>query len=153
MDLHPVDPSAHQELLHARSEILALLSEFTFRIDHGISVGDLFDEDAILVTPRGEVRGRQVIAELFASLHAQRAAESHRSRHGNLDVRIGKVSEGRFEVHCLLMAFSLPASSAGSLLIGDQVDVVRRDDDGIYRFMKRALHPTLQYSLVPASPP
>ena len=152
-DLPPVDRTAHQELLHARSEILALVSEFTFRIDHGIPVGDLFEEKAILVTPRGEVRGRPAIAELFASLNAQRAAESHRSRHGNLDVRISKVSEGRFEVHCLLMAFSLPASSTGSLLIGDQVDIVRRDEDGIYRFVKRAMQPALQYALVPASSP
>jgi hypothetical protein len=51
------------------------------------------------------------------------------------------------------MAFSLPASSTGSLLIGDQVDIVRRDEDGIYRFVKRAMQPALQYALVPASSP
>jgi hypothetical protein len=138
-------------LVEARSEILALLAEFTYRIDTGMSVEPLFDESAVFTTPRGVSQGAAAIAKLFAAIHAARTAEGHISRHGNMNVRIVATDENRYEVRHLMLAMALPQPNAslGALLVGDQVDVVVRDGSGTYRFLKRTLSPMLEFSLTP----
>jgi hypothetical protein len=128
-----------------------LLSEFTSRVDCGDAVGELFHEDAILRTPRGEVRGRGAIAGLFSTSFESRRASGHFSRHSSLDVRARALGGGRFEVRSMLVAFAIneAASGAGSLLVGDQIDVVELGADGAYRFALRNLTPVLEFSLLP----
>jgi hypothetical protein len=144
-------PSSSSELRDLRMAMSDLLSEFTSRVDCGESVGELFHEDAILRTPRGEVHGRDAIANLFSTSFESRRTAGHFSRHSSLDVRARALGNGRFEVRSMLVAFAIneAASGAGSLLIGDQIDVVELRADGAYRFAGRQLTPVLEFSLLP----
>ena len=151
LPIRPDEIMTKTQLVEVRSEILALLAEFTYRVDTGISVEELFDESAVFATPRGPTQGPAAIAKLFASIHAARKAEGHISRHGNLNVRIVTIDENRFEVRHLMIAMALPQphASLGALLVGDQTDVVVRNTSGIYRFLKRTLTPMVEFSLTP----
>jgi hypothetical protein len=126
-----------------------LLTEFTSRMESGESIGDLLQENASLHTPRGEVRGRTEIAKLFLTLFESRQRSGQVARHSSLDVRARELSDNRFEVGSLLIAFSLSGveTEGGSLLIGDQIDIVELDFDGVYRFAARKLTPALEFSL------
>jgi hypothetical protein len=149
--MRPDESMTKAQLAEARGEILALLAEFTYRVDAGISVEELFDQSAVFATPRGPTQGPAAIAKLFASIHAARKAEGHISRHGNMNVRIVAIDENHFEVRHLMLAMALPQphASLGALLVGDQTDVVVRDTSAIYRFLKRTLTPMLEFSLTP----
>jgi hypothetical protein len=144
-------PLSSSELRDLRMAMSDLLSEFTSRVDHGEALGELFHEDAILRTPRGEIHGRDAIASLFSTSFESRRASGHFSRHSSLDVRARALGSGRFEVRSMLVAFAIneAASGAGSLLIGDQIDVVELRADGAYRFAVRQLSPALEFSLLP----
>ena len=137
------------ELADARGQIVALLAEFTFRVDRGEPVGHLFQEQAVYRTPRGDTRGRDAIATLFASVGESRKLTGHVTRHSTTDVHVLRVSSSRFESRSLLMAFALetPTSAMGSLLVADHVDIVDCESDGAYRFVQRTLSPALQFSL------
>ena len=126
-----------------------LLTEFTSRMESGEPIGDLLQENASLQTPRGEVRGRTEIAKLFLTLFESRQRSGQVSRHSSLDVRVRDLGDNRFEVRSLLMAFSLSGveAEAGSLLLGDQIDTVELDSDGVYRFAARRLTPALEFAL------
>jgi hypothetical protein len=128
-----------------------LLTEFTSRIDCGQPIGELFQENALLHTPRGETRGRGAIAELFVTVFDSRRRSGHVSRHSALDVRVRAIGSNRFEVRSLLLAFAVNGTQngTGSLLIGDQIDVVELESDGAYRFAERKLSPALEFSLTP----
>ena len=132
-----------------------LLAEFTSRIDCGEPIGELFQENALLHTPRGETRGRGAIAELFAAVFDARRRSGHVSRHSALDVRVRAIDSNRFEVRSLLLAFAVNGThnGTGSLMIGDQLDVVELDADGAYRFAERKLSPALEFSLTPKGKP
>jgi hypothetical protein len=138
-----------------QADLTALLAEFTARVDRGESVADLLQADAVIRTPRGETRGRDTIAALFASVFETRRQSGHAARHTSLNVHVRAVTAGRFEVRSLLLAFSLaaPDKGEGSLLIGDQIDIVALEADGEYRFAARTLTPALEFSLVPKAPP
>jgi hypothetical protein len=129
-----------------------LLVEFTYRIDCGEPIGELFQENALLHTPRGETRGRRAIAELFAAVFDSRRKSGHVSRHSALDVRVRAIGNNRFEVRSLLLAFAVNGAAqnaTGSLMIGDQIDVVELEGDGAHRFAERKLSPALEFSLTP----
>jgi hypothetical protein len=136
-------------------ELTALIAEFTARVDRGESVADLLQADAVIRTPRGETQGRDSIAALFDSVFESRRQSGHVARHTSLNVQVREVATGRFEVHSLLLAFSLaaPNKAEGSLLIGDQIDIVAREADGEYRFAARTLTPALEFTLVPKASP
>jgi hypothetical protein len=129
----------------------SLLVEFTYRIDCGEPIGELFQENALLHTPRGETRGRGAIAELFAGVFESRRRSGHVSRHSALDVHVRAIGSNRFEVRSLLLAFAVSGTQngTGSLMIGDQIDVVELEADGAYRFAERKLAPALEFSLTP----
>ncbi|HEY2402869.1 MAG TPA: hypothetical protein VGI23_21130 [Steroidobacteraceae bacterium] len=144
-------PSLPPESRDLRTALSALLTELTHRIDCGEPVGELFQEGALLRTPRGDTRGRGPIAELFATSFASRRRSGHISRHSSLDMHVRAIANNRFEVRSLLLAFAMnPADPAGgTLLIGDQIDVVELESDGAYRFVERQLVPALEFSLTP----
>ena len=128
-----------------------LLVEFTHRIDCGSPIGELFQENALLHTPRGETRGRGAIAELFAAVFDSRRRSGQVSRHSALDVHVRAIGSNRFEVRSLLLAFAVSGmeNETGSLMIADQVDIVELEADGSYRFAERKLSPALEFSLTP----
>jgi hypothetical protein len=143
------------ESANQQADLTALIAEFTARVDRGESVADLLHPDAVIRTPRGETRGRDTIAALFASVFESRRQSGHVARHTSLNVYVREVTTGRFEVHSLLLAFSIAAANKtdGSLLIGDQIDIVAREANGAYRFVARTLTPALEFSLVPKASP
>jgi hypothetical protein len=133
--------------------VLMLLDEFTSRIAVGGSVADLLVEDATLDTPRGKIVGRDTIANLFQSMYETRRAENRISRHLNSNLTIRKLDSDRIEARSLMTAFAIePASGMkGSLLIGDQLDVIIPSPDGFMQFKSRKMVPQLTFDLAPAA--
>jgi len=132
--------------------VLMLLEEFTSRIAVGGNVADLLVEDATLDTPRGKIAGRDTIANLFQSMFEARRAEKRISRHLNSNLTIRKLDSDRIEARSLMTAFAIePASGMkGSLLIGDQLDIIISSSDGLMQFQSRKMVPQLTFDLAPA---
>jgi hypothetical protein len=132
-----------------RSAMSALLTEFTSRMDCGEAIDDLLHENASLHTPRGEIRGRAEIGKLFTNLFESRRRSGQVSRHSSLDVRARVISPNLIEVRSILIAFSMSGvkGEGGSLLVGDQVDMVELGADGAYRILERKLSPALEFDL------
>jgi hypothetical protein len=133
--------------------VLMLLEEFTSRIAVGGSVAELLVEDATLDTPRGKIVGRDNIGNLFQSMYETRRAENRISRHLNSNLTIRKLDSARIEARSLMTAFAIePASGMkGSLLIGDQLDIIIPSPDGFMQFKSRKMVPQLTFDLAPAA--
>jgi hypothetical protein len=133
--------------------ILMLLEEFTSRVDAGRNVADLLIEDATLDTPRGQIAGRDTIANLFQSMFEARRTEKRISRHFNSNLTIRRLDSERIEARSLMTAFAIePASGMkGSLLIGDQLDIIVSSSDGLMQFKSRKMAPQLTFDLAPAA--
>jgi len=129
-----------------------LLEEFTSRVGSGGSVADLLAEDAALDTPRGQIAGREAIAKLFQSMFETRRTEKRVSRHVNSNLTIRKLESNRIEARSVLTAFAIePASGMkGSLLIGDQLDIIALSSDGHMQFKSRKMVPQLTFDLTPS---
>jgi hypothetical protein len=140
-----------QDLPDVRNAIQALMADFQGRMEHGESVGDLFHEQAVLFTPRGELRGRDTIVGQLTSLAQARRQSGRVARHAVLDLQVTKIAEGRYEARSLLLAFAADTSvvTGGSMMIADQVDVVVSSGDGIFRFSERKVTPALEFLLTP----
>jgi hypothetical protein len=148
----PID-SISSDLRDRYLAVLMLLEEFTSRIAVGGSVADLLVEDATLDTPRGKIVGRDTIANLFQSMYETRRAENRISRHLNSNLTIRKLDFDRIEARSLMTAFAIePASGMkGSLLIGDQLDIIIPSPDGLMQFKSRKMVPQLTFDLAPAA--
>jgi hypothetical protein len=133
--------------------VLMLLEEFTSRIAVGDSVADLLVEDATLDTPRGQIAGRDTIANLFQSMYETRRAEKRISRHLNSNLTVRILDSNRIEARSLMTAFAIePASGTkGSLLNGDQLDIIIPSPDGLMQFKSRKMVPQLTFDLAPAA--
>src|SRR6266481_6874129 len=133
--------------------VLMLLEEFTSRIAVGGDVADLLVADATLDTPRGQIAGRDTIADLFQSMFETRRAERRISRHLNSNLTIRKLDSDRIEARSLMTAFAIePASGMkGSLLVGDQIDIIISSSDGLMQFKSRKMVPQLTFDLAPAA--
>jgi hypothetical protein len=133
--------------------VLMLLEEFTSRIAVGGSVADLLVADSTLDTPRGQIAGRDAIANLFQSMFETRRAEKRISRHLNSNLTIRKLDSDRIEARSLMTAFAIePASGMkGSLLIGDQLDIIICSSDGLMQFESRKMVPQLTFDIAPAA--
>jgi hypothetical protein len=144
--------SISSELRDRYLAVLMLLEDFTSRIAVGGSVADLLVEDATLDTPRGQIAGRDAIANLFLSMFETRRAEKRISRHFNSNLTIRKLDSDRIEARSLMTAFAIePASGMkGSLLVGDQIDIIISSSDGLMQFKSRKMLPQLTFDLAPA---
>lgn len=137
--------------MERRAEATALLELFAARIDVGESVGDLFVSEAVFVTPRGDVCGSHAIDTLFSTL-AQRKRETGRiSRHFISGIRLSPRDDGTLEVQSALLAFSTERdhASAGSMLIGDQLDILAGSPSLGLKFLRRQMTPLMEFSLRP----
>jgi SnoaL-like domain len=132
--------------------VLMLLEEFTSRVDGGRSVADLLVEDATLDTPRGQIAGRDAIAGLFQSTFEARRANERVSRHFNSNLTIRSLDSDWIEARSLLTAFAIDPTlgAKGSLLIGDQLDIIIPSSDGLMQFKSRKLAPQLNFELAPS---
>lgn len=128
-----------------RAELEALLTEFAWRVDHGLAgtVHELFTEDGSIRAPGLALGGRGEIAEQFAA----RAADTHRvSRHLWSNPRFERLDRTAVRVTTAVQTFihrledgeALPAA-AYTLLAGDSIDVMEAGADGRWRFRSREL--------------
>jgi hypothetical protein len=132
--------------------VLHLLATFSARIDRGEGVADLFHEDAVFVTPKGAVRTCGAIATLFETRAAQQAAGGRLDRHIFTNLIVEERSDGSFDVRSILLALAMePGAAQGSMLVGDQSDIVKAGQDGALKFSQRELVPALHFALSPIS--
>ncbi|HEY3654272.1 MAG TPA: nuclear transport factor 2 family protein [Steroidobacteraceae bacterium] len=133
--------------------VLMLLEEFTSRVNGGRSVADLLVEDATLATPRGQIAGRDAIANLFQSTFEARRANERVSRHFNSNLTIRSLDSDWIEARSLLTALAIDPTlgAKGSLLIGDQLDIIIPSSDGLMQFKSRKMVPQLNFELAPSA--
>ena|SRR5882757_10994292 len=132
--------------LQHRLLVTELLDEFTFRSDQGESVADLFHEEAVFETPKGQIKGREAIASHFLSSSQTRAQAGRRSRHATFNVRIREIVSG-LEVSSSLLALAIePGEGGNAILWGDQQDIVAMSASGSMQFMHRRMTPALTLS-------
>jgi len=132
--------------LQHRLLVTELLDEFTFRSDQGESVADLFHEEAVFESPKGQIKGREAIASHFLSSSQTRAQAGRRSRHATFNVRIREIVSG-LEVSSSLLALAIePGEGGNAILWGDQQDIVAMSASGSMQFMHRRMTPALTLS-------
>jgi hypothetical protein len=145
-DSHTLDPST------VRSRVLELLDEFHGRIDRGISIGDLLDEQAKFTTPVRNAEGRDAFAALMLSLFEMRRQKGRTARHIGTNVTIEDLGSGQFRVRSLIVVLAADSGpgAQGFLNVGDHVDIVKMDVTGACRFVERTMTPALQFALTPS---
>lgn len=132
-------------------EARALLEDFAAHVDTGANVSAMFSDDAVFTTPRGEIRGAEAIAQLFAANARQRASAGRISRHFVHSVSVAESDNGALNVRSTLVAIASDPSQngAGSMLVGDQTDVLVRAPDGALKFSRREMTPVMEFALAP----
>ncbi|WP_197493326.1 nuclear transport factor 2 family protein [Woeseia oceani] len=122
-----------------------LLTEFAWRVDHGHGdrVHELFIEVGSISAPGLTLNSRNEIASAFG----QRAADANRvSRHLWSNPRFEELDSHRVRVVTVVQTFfhtmqegeQTPVPN-NNFVVGDSTDVIRRDDDGCWRFESRQL--------------
>tara|TARA_R110002049_G_scaffold54526_6_gene151729 strand:+ start:7157 stop:7588 length:432 start_codon:yes stop_codon:yes gene_type:complete len=122
-----------------------LMTEFAWRVDNGQAdrVHELFTEKGRIKAPGLELDGREEIARVFG----ERAQSSGRvSRHLWSNPRFELIDESSVRVTTVVQTFfftleagdQAPAAN-NNFIVGDSIDVMRREDDGCWRFESRQL--------------
>lgn len=128
-------------LLEDRLAVQDLLTEFAWRVDHGAAdrVADLFTEDAVIETPMFKLDGRAAIAKQFG----ERAKDTSRvSRHIWTNLRLTRQDDGSLLAQSgaqTYMANGDAPLAPADRVVGDSIDVVVKDADGVWRFASRRL--------------
>jgi hypothetical protein len=135
-----------------RSRVLELLDEFHGRIDRGVSIADLLDDQAKFTTPVRNAQGREAFAALMLSLFEKRRQNGRTARHIGANVNIEDMGAGQFRVRSLIFVLAADSGEGaqGFLNVGDHVDIVKIDSSGACRFVERTMTPVLQFSLTPS---
>lgn len=125
-----------------RMAIEDLLSEFSWRVDHGCaaSVAELFVEHGVITTPSFSLRGREQIAAHFA----RRDAGTVLSRHQWSNLRLRSLGAGRAQAAVIVQThLGTRTESAPSpperCVVGDSIEVLEKGADGVWRFAERRL--------------
>jgi hypothetical protein len=132
-----------------RSRVLELIDEFHGRIDRGVSIADLLEEQATFTTPVRNASGREAFAKLMLSLFDMRLQKGRTARHIGANVNIEDLGAGQFRVRSLTVVLAADSAPGGQgfLNVGDHVDIVRVDSSGTCRFVERTMTPALQFAL------
>ena len=135
--------------LTARVRITQLLDEFSSRVDRGVSVADLLEEDSCFVAPVWTAQGREGIAEKLLSLAQLRKERGHEVRHISATVNAEDLGAGRFRVRSVMLVMMLDraAGASGTMNVGDHDDIVAFGTDGTCRFVERTMKPALKFAL------
>ena len=136
-----------------RSRVLELLDEFHGRIDRGVPIADLLDEQAKFTTPVRNAQGREAFSNLMLSLFQMRSEKGRTARHIGANVNIEDLGSGQFRVRSLIVVLAADSGPGGQgfLNVGDHVDIVKIDSRGVYRFVERTMTPVLQFALTPST--
>jgi ketosteroid isomerase-like protein len=133
---------SRQDAALIRSEIEALIAEFAYRIDHGLSetVADLFTEDGWYGRPDGAKSvGRDAIRAAYAK-RAERGERTARHIFTNLRLTIDSAEAAHGTTILLLFAGDGPPPlPARPVMVQDYNDEYRLVD-GEWRFAERATH-------------
>jgi len=145
MGTTPVIP----DQLAARVRITQLLDEFSNRVDRGVSVADLLEEQSRFVTPAWNAEGRDKIAEKLLSLAQSRNENGREARHISATVNAEDLGAGRFRVRSVMLVMMLDRETGanGVMNVGDHDDIVAIDSAGICRFVERTMKPALKFTL------
>lgn len=131
-----------EEAALIRSEIEALIAEFAYRIDHGMSetVADLFTPDGWYGRPDG---AKSVGRAAIRAAYAERAGRGERTaRHIFTNLRLTIDSAEAAHGTTILLLFAgdgPPLLPARPMLVQDYNDEYRLED-GQWRFAARATH-------------
>lgn len=128
-----------------REALQDLLTEFARLADNGCGdrLHELFTEDGTITGPGLAMRGRAEIAQQFAA----RAGDPRRlSRHCWSNPRFERVDEDTVRVTTVVQTYMLmceegeePPVDRYTHVVGDSTDVMRRCEDGCWRFASREL--------------
>jgi len=126
-----------------RFAIEDLLTQFCLRVDHGraATVAELFVEDGVIATPMFELRGREQIAAHFANRDAGGKVVS---RHQWSNLRLESRPDGDVNAHMVVQTHLGTRQGTAPVqpdhtMVGDSLDVVRKDAAGQWRFVERRL--------------
>jgi hypothetical protein len=144
-DSHTLDPQT------VRSRVVELLDAFHSRIDRGVSIADLLEDQAKFTTPVRNAEGREGFAALMLSLFEKRRQNGRTARHIGANVNIEDLGSGQFRVRSLILVLAVDSGpgAQGFLNVGDHVDIVKMNSDGACRFVERTMTPVLQFALTP----
>jgi len=131
-----------EEAALIRTEIEALIAEFAYRIDHGLSetVADLFTADGWYGRANGQrTVGREAIRAAYAN-REDRGVRTVRHIFTNLRLTIDSAEAAHGTTILLLFAGDgPPLLPARPMIVQDYVDEYRRED-GEWRFAARETH-------------
>ncbi len=141
--------SAVSDQLAARVRITQLLDEFSSRVDRGVSVADLLEEQSRFVTPVWLAEGRDKIADKLLSLAQSRNENRREARHISATVTAEDLGGGRFRVRSVMIVMMLDRETGanGVMNVGDHDDIVAIDASGACRFVERTMKPALKFAL------
>ena len=133
-----------------RAEIEWLLSEVIGRRDRdeGDAMGELFTEDARVVTPHLDLNGRSDIHAFFSD--RERAAEV-RTQHLWSNLTLTSLEDGRVQADACALTFAVPAAEADKgvmVMIGNWRYVVAMQPEG-WRIAYQRVRYTLSGRLNP----
>lgn len=135
--------------LAARVRITQLLDQFSSRVDRGVSVADLLEEQSRFVAPVWTAEGRDEIAAKLLSLAKSRNEKGLEARHISATVTAEDLGSGRFRVRSVMLVLMLERETGanGVMNVGNHDDIVAIDADGVCRFVERTMKPALKFSL------
>jgi hypothetical protein len=140
---------AISDQLAGRVRITQLLDEFSSRVDRGVSVADLMEEQSRFVTPVWNAQGRENIAEKLLSLAQSRKEKGLEARHISTAVNAEDLGSGRFRVRSVMIVMMVERETGanGVMNVVDHDDVVAIGADGICCFLERTMKPALKFAL------
>ncbi len=122
-----------------RTAIDALVTEFSFLIDHGQAAGlpELFTEDGAFESPMATLSGRKAITAAMA----QRAKADHNTRHAITNLRLQSESPDRIRGTALLTMYRWANSDTDPkpqpIALVEYEDVYQQTSDGGWLFASR----------------
>jgi len=128
-----------------RTAVDALVSEFSYRIDHGQAdaVAELFMEDGVFDSPMMTLTGKSAIAVAMQ----KRAKATYNTRHIVSNLRLQRGTEGKIRGTVMLTLYRWSATdedqTASPTALVEYLDVYERGPDGEWLFASRKAQPIL----------
>jgi ketosteroid isomerase-like protein len=136
----------------------ALITDFYDYLDSGNctdapAIADRFCDDAVLITPRYELRGRRAIEDWLVGRAQQRTART--TRHSWSNLRVIVLSTGDLSAHAhlhIVIGQGQPPFSGVGIAIGESIDVLRKHRAGLWQFVERRVEVLFEGCLPPSRP-